>query len=195
MEAASGIELRALKDHPFDLLRELERRSKAAMAGAVGDDINVEEWVGVGFRIDDDRFIVARPEIREVLMVPSSVTRVPGSRTWIRGLANIRGHLLPIIDLKAFLGAGVGGGQRSARVLVTNTRDVPVGLIVDEVFGFRRFLASEHTDQSSETMLRCERYLDGTYARGSEEWPVFSMQRLLTSEDFQRAEEGPRTQI
>jgi twitching motility protein PilI len=95
MEAASGIELRALKDHPFDLLRELERRSKAAMAGAAGDDINVEEWVGVGFRIDEDRFIVARPEIREVLMVPSSVTRVPGSRTWIRGLANIRGHLLP----------------------------------------------------------------------------------------------------
>ena len=51
-------------------------------------------------------YLVAREEAREVLGVPSPLTRVPGAKSWILGLANIRGQLLPIIDLRAFLGSG-----------------------------------------------------------------------------------------
>ncbi len=110
MHDAQVIALRSLKDHPFDLLREIERRSKTALAGATGVDVNVEEWVGIGFRLGDEQFIVSRDSIREVLMVPAFITRVPGARSWVRGLANVRGHLLPIVDLKAFLGAGSNRG-------------------------------------------------------------------------------------
>lgn len=182
-------ELRSLKDHPFDLLRELERRSKAALAGAAGDDVDVEEWVGIGFRLGDEQFIVARDRVREVLMVPPFITRVPGAKSWIRGLANVRGHLLPIIDLKAFLGSGPNGGNREARVLVLQDVEMPVGLIVDEVYGFRRFLDSERADEIPRTIIRCEHYLDGTYERGVEAWPVFDVARLQTSADFNQAAE------
>lgn len=187
MAAAAGTPLRALREHPFELLTELERRSKAAMAGALGDDVDVQEWVGIGFRLGAERFIVGREEVREVLMVPSSVTRVPGAKSWVRGLANVRGHLLPIVDLRAYLGAGAGGTGRSARVLVLNSQDLPTGLVVDEVFGFRRFLEREHRDAAQETMIRCERYLDGSFERGPDVWPVFSMRKLLGADDFQRA--------
>ena len=42
MTSQSDAELRSLRDQPFDLLRELERRSKAALAGALGNDVDVE---------------------------------------------------------------------------------------------------------------------------------------------------------
>lgn len=187
MTAAAKSSLRTLQEHPFDLLVELERRGKAALAGALGGDVDVQEWVGVGFRLGAERFIVGRDEVREVLMQPSTLTRVPGAKPWISGLANVRGHLLPLVDLRAFLGAGAGGGGRSSRVLVLNSSDLPVGLIVDEVFGFRRFLEGELKAEAPETMIRCERFLDGSFERGDESWPVFRTGRLLAADDFRRA--------
>jgi twitching motility protein PilI len=187
MAESSGTDLRALRNRPFDLLREIERRSKAALSGAQGDDIDVEEWVGIGFRLADEQFIVAREDIREVLMVPALIARVPGAKPWIRGLANVRGHLLPIIDLKLFLDAGRVAGQRDARVLVIKGTDGSAGLIVDEVFGFRRFLDSERSDAVPQTLVRCDQFLTGTYERGLENWPIFSIEHLERSEEFQRA--------
>ncbi|MDH3509380.1 MAG: chemotaxis protein CheW [Gammaproteobacteria bacterium] len=189
MNTGLGTELRSLKQHPFDLLQELEIRSKAALAGATGGAVNVEEWVGIGFSLADEPFIVAREKIREVLMVPALITRVPGAKSWVRGLANIRGHLLPIVDLKAFLGAGTNNVHRDARVLVLNSVEFSVGLIVDEVFGFRRFLAREHSSTAPQTVVRCDRYLEGAYERSNEVWPVLSIDLLLRSAEFQRAAE------
>lgn len=188
MGAKSRVNLRSLKAKPFDLLRELENRSKAALSGAAGEnDIDVEEWVGIGFKLGDEPFVIDRKWIREVMMMPAFVTRVPGAKSWVKGLANVRGHLVPIIELKSFLGAGSEFNQRDRRVLVINTADLPIGLVVDEVFGFRRFMDREQVAEVPQTTIRCDHYLDGSYARGAETWPVFCMEKLLRSEDFLRA--------
>ncbi len=186
---AAGTDLRALREHPFELLRELERRSRLAITGNPGDDASAEEWVGIGLRLGNERFVVARNEVREVLMLPSTLTRVPGAKPWIRGLANVRGHLLPIADLRSFLGAGDVNGERSARVLVANNAEYSVGLVVDEVYGFRRFLQRENVTEFPQTAIRGDRYLQGAFRRGLETWPVFSMDKLLQSREFQRAAE------
>ena len=81
----------------------------------------------MAFRLSSENFLVAREETREVLGFPSVVTRVPGAKAWIRGIANVRGTLLPVVDLRAFLGGGVTGTGRSSRVLVANHREVPAG--------------------------------------------------------------------
>jgi len=187
MVVASQGSLRALGEHPFELLREIERRSRAAAAGVHGEDTGLAEWVGVGFRLGTERFVVPRDEVREVLMVPPAVTRVPGAKSWVRGLANVRGHLLPLVDLREFLGSGVGGTERTARALVANSSEFPVGLVVDEVFGFRRFVDRELADEAPATVIRADRFLAGCFRRGGEVWPVFSLNRLLDARDFQRA--------
>ncbi len=189
MKGSAGTDLRALREHPFDLLRELERRSKVALAGAAGDDINVDEWVGIGIRLGEERFVIARDEIAEVLMVPPTITRVPGAKAWMLGLANIRGRLLPVIDLKAFLGSGVSATNKSARVLVTHTGEQSVGIIADEVFGFRRFVEREYSPELPSLSIRGEAYLTGSYRRGIESWPILSMERLQGSPEFQTAAE------
>lgn len=179
--------LRALRDQPFELLRELERLARASIAGQGRDASNEREWVGVAFRMSSEHFLVARDETREVLGYPSVVTRVPGAKPWIRGLANVRGHLLPIVDLRAFLGGGPTLVARGSRVLVANHREVPAGLLVDEVQGFRRFADNEFAAALPPTIVRCERYLAGAFRRGSDSWPVFSLRTLLESPEFLQA--------
>ena len=77
----------------------------------------------------------------------------------------MRGQLLPIIDLRQYLGGGATPITRNTRIVVVNHRDVPAGLLVDEVLGFRRFTESEFSADAPPTIVRCERYLAGCFRR------------------------------
>jgi len=147
------------------------------------------EWIGIGFRIGDEQFVANRNQVREVLMLPDTMTRVPGAKRWLLGIANLRGHLLPLVDVKLLLGSGRTTLRRSTRVISVNHREVPAGLVVDEVFGFRRFMDHEFSEDIAETAVRCERYLAGNYQRGRDRWPVFDLFGLVESNLFLQAAE------
>ncbi len=181
--------LSALSDRPFDLLVALEQRARVVIAKREGREEQAEEWIGVGFKLGQDRFVAARSDVREVLSVPHVMTRVPGAQSWLRGIASVRGQLITIVDLKAFLGGGVSMTDRRARVLVLASRDVPTGMLVEEVIGFRRFNSTDYTDETPATTLGCENYLNGGYRRDDETWPHFSVTKLLRDERFLRAGE------
>ena len=158
---------------------------------------SAREWVGVALRLAGEYFLVAREETREVLGLPPVMTRVPGAKPWLRGLANVRGQLLPIIDLRQFLGSGVTPTTRNTRLVVVNHRELPAGLMVDEVLGFRRFPEADFSGNAPPTIVRCERYLAGAFRRdetrageaagGPEHWPVLSLRSLVESQPFQDA--------
>jgi twitching motility protein PilI len=179
--------LRSLRDRPFELLKELERRSRASTAGAPAETASGREWVGVAFRMGGETFLVAREETREVLGYPAVITRIPGAKAWVRGLANVRGQLLPMLDLRQFLGSGAIAPGRNTRIIVVNHRDIPAGLIVDEVLGFRRFAESEFDAEAPPTVIRCDVYLAGAFRRGGEVWPVLSLKSLVESQSFLQA--------
>jgi twitching motility protein PilI len=186
-EAGSSDSLRSLRDRPFELLKELERRNRPVASGPPQDPNAGQEWVGVAFRMGGETFLVAREETREVLGYPATVTRIPGTKGWVRGLANIRGQLLPMLDLRLFLGSGTTPSSRNTRIIVVNHRDVPAGLIVDEVLGFRRFAEREFNVEPPPTVIRCDSYLAGAFRRGGEVWPVLSLRALVESESFLQA--------
>jgi twitching motility protein PilI len=179
--------LRSLRDRPFELLKELEKRSRGVTAGSTPDAAAGQEWVGVAFRMGGETFLVAREETREVLGYPAVVTRIPGAKNWVKGLANVRGQLLPMLDLRQFLGSGTTSPQRNTRVVVVNHREIPAGLMVDEVLGFRRFAEPEFNAEPPPTVIRCDSYLAGAFRRGGEVWPVLSLKSLVESPSFLQA--------
>jgi len=115
------------------------------------------------------------------------MTRVPGAKRWMLGIANLRGHLLPLIDVKLLLGSGRTTLRRTTRVISVNHREVPAGLVVDEVLGFRRFTEHEFTDRWPDTIVRCERFLKGAYRRNEENWPIFDLFDFVESNLFLQA--------
>jgi twitching motility protein PilI len=181
------LSLAELIDEPFTLLLEIERRARAAIAKSHGSDTAVEEWVGVAFKLGGEPFVTARADVREVLPAPEQITRIPGARPWLRGIANVRGQLLTIVDLKAFLGGGTTPADRRARLLVLASREVPTAVIVDEVLGFRRFAATAFAAEAPATSIRCEHYLAGAWSRDDGDYPLFDMGRLLEDANFLNA--------
>ena len=70
---------------------------------------------------------------------------------------------------------------------MVNHREIPAGLIVDEVLGFRRFAESEFNAEPPPTVIRCDTYLAGAFRRGGEVWPVLSLKSLVESQSFLQA--------
>jgi twitching motility protein PilI len=179
--------LRSLRDRPFELLKALEKRSRSVVAATIPDAAAGNEWVGVALRMGGETFLAAREETREVLAYPAVVTRIPGAKAWVKGLANIRGQLIPMLDLRQFLGGGATTPGRNTRIVVVNHREIPAGLVVDEVLGFRRFASAEFNAGPPPTVIRCDGYLAGAFRRGGEVWPVLSLKSLVESQAFLQA--------
>ena len=178
--------LAELRDRPFALLREMERRAWAHSSDEA-EGPATEEWVGIGFRLGEEHFVALRDEVREIVACPSTLARVPGAKPWVAGLASLRGQLLTVIDLKAYLGGGQTRAGRDSRLLVMNHRELGAGLLVDEVFGFRRFPESARGAPPPEQLLRCRRYLAGAFSQGESCWPVMSLAALVESPTFMHA--------
>src|ERR1700734_311268 len=189
MTSAGGgdLSLRSLRDRPFERPKERKSPSRPQTAAAAPDASAGPEWVGVACRMGGETFLIAREETREVLGYPAVITRIPGAKSWVKGLANVRGSLLPMLDLRQFLGSGTTAPGRNTRVVVVNHREIPAGLVIDEVLGFRRFAESEFNAEAPPTVIRCEAYLAGAFRRGGEVWPVLSLKALVESQSFLQA--------
>ena len=184
----SAVSLRSLAGQPFELLAELEGRCRAAAAGRSTASVQAE-WVGVGYRMRDTLLVSSRDQVKEVLNYPTAITRIPGAKRWLRGLANVRGSLLPIVDLAHFLGGEETPLGRATRVVVVNHRDAPTGLVVDEVRGFRRFTSDEGVSANSVALGPIAPFVSGAYGRADERWAVLDLHRLVESPVFLQAAE------
>jgi chemotaxis signal transduction protein len=94
----------------------------------------VEAVEAILVRLGRGRFAADLASVAEVGRVPD-ITRIPGVPSWLAGVANWRGRILPILDLRLLLGAEVAGATRSSRLLVLTERSVLVGVLVDTVEG------------------------------------------------------------
>lgn len=170
---------------PLAILRDLERRSRA---NAVGLPLQVEikaVWTGIAFRVDGANLIAPLGEVSEILTLPS-LSRVPGTQSWVKGIANVRGNLLPVMDLQGYLGHGRAVPSRRSRVLVINQQGVFAGLVVDEVLGLKHFYDEDRTMDLPMHDESMRPYLKHAFRRGEEHWGVFSMRELAETPQFLR---------
>jgi len=171
---------------PFDLLLDLERRTVKASTGLPALDQVEEDWVGVGFRVGDSRLIASMTDVKEILDLPE-VTMVPGVKSWIVGVANVRGSLLPIMDMKGFLLGDDIKQRHKGRIIVIDHKGVNTGLVVEEVFGMRHFRESDAVAETPDVPENISPYIEKVYKRDDEHWPVFSFNEMTQDERFTQA--------
>ena len=171
---------------PFDLLLDLERRTVKSSAGLPSLDLVKNEWVGVGFRIGDSKLIAAMSDVKEILDLPDFTT-VPGVKSWIVGVANVRGSLLPIMDMKGYLLGEDIKQRHKGRVIVINYKGFNTGLVVEEIYGMRHFRESDETTDIPEVHESISPYIERAFKQDDEHWPVISFHEMTQDERFSHA--------
>ena len=169
----------------FELLLEIDQRCRSLAAGVVPVQTQAEAqaWSGIGFRMGEHRFVAPLGEIAEILHEPR-FTLLPGVKPWVKGVANLRGQLLPIMDLCGFFAIELSPLRKQRRVLVLEYKDVFVGLQVDEVLGMQHFAQSElDTDVRALPGLSFAPYIQGHVA-DQPAWWIFSPFALARAPQF-----------
>lgn len=171
---------------PFEILARYERLS---LAHASGTQERLEApglWRGIGYRAGSHLFVSGIEEINELLALPP-LTPVPGTKSWLLGVANVRGNLMPVIDLARFLfGERTLPSERS-RLLVVRQGSGAAALLVDEVFGQRTVDVEQRRYAEREDDPRLVRFVDDRVEVDGQRLALFSMGKLVRAPDFRQA--------
>ncbi|MBN8429346.1 purine-binding chemotaxis protein CheW [Microbulbifer salipaludis] len=170
---------------PYLALVDIANRAKAQAQGLPARQEVKPYWTGIGFSLLGHRFVAAMEDVVELLEVPQ-YTFIPGVQPWVRGVANVRGRLLPLFDMAVFFGGHLNSPRQRRRVLVLERDKVYAGLIVDELHGMQHLALEYGKMPPSDLTEPFAPMVSGQFQLQQGRWLVFDLQALLS--DFQFAD-------
>ena len=96
-----------------------------------------EETIGdllqlVTFHLENEEYGINILDVQEIIR-PSEITAVPNSPDYIEGVINLRGRVIPIINLRKKFSLVAEGGEKDEKIIVVDVKGRIVGLLVDRV--------------------------------------------------------------
>lgn len=86
----------------------------------------------VSFRLGGEEFGVDIMQVQEIIRM-QNITAVPNAPDFVEGVINLRGRVIPIIDLRKRFGLDCKEHDKATRIVVVKVDEITVGLVVDEV--------------------------------------------------------------
>lgn len=121
------VEQTEIREHLLGFADAMEARAVTQTAPAPGPELHL-----LTFALDREEFGIPVTQVREVIRV-SDITRVPQAPAHVRGVANLRGRILAVVELRSRLGLPTAELTPRSRVVVVEVRGRVLGLLVDAV--------------------------------------------------------------
>ncbi|MEI7026355.1 chemotaxis protein CheW [Paenibacillus sp. y28] len=100
-------------------------------AGAIS-----EQYIEIG--LEEERYALRIEQIQEIIKM-QPVTEIHCNRPFIKGVVNLRGKIVPIISLRLRFGLAEGENTKQTSILIVNSSDDIVGIVVDRVYRVTTF--------------------------------------------------------
>ncbi len=144
-EAVNSVEAQQIETSPIS-----ETGDEVHAASEEVDDMSAAEQYDedyepqlVVFNLSDQEYGVMIESVREILRLPSNLTQVPKTSDFVEGMINLRGAVLPIIDMRTRFGLSRLEQNDRQRIIVLNQDHVLTGYIVDSVSEVMRLQADQ----------------------------------------------------
>jgi purine-binding chemotaxis protein CheW len=106
-----------------------ETTQNAQSDSAEGDGLVIQL---VSFTLDEVEYGVDILQVHEILRIPE-MTRLPNTPKFIRGVINLRGNVIPVVDVRERFGFKLGQTTENSRIIVVESEGKLIGLFVDNV--------------------------------------------------------------
>src|SRR5690606_2383039 len=140
-------------------------------------------WSGVGFTLNGRRYVASMDEVSEILSVPR-YTQVPGVKSWVKGIANVRGRLMPVMDLLGFLNRPSALQLKRRRVLALEGGELYSGLAEGAGLGMQHSPQDTFTGEIPDEYAETRAYLKGGFASDKGFFALFSLYELARDPRF-----------
>ena len=159
------------------------------VAAPAGVRASGREHQHVVFTVAGTDYALPLSAVREVGRTPA-VTPVPHAPDWLAGVANVRGDVVSVADLRRFFGEPPGPESRDRRVIVVaaSARDLTAGLLVDRVRGLRPIPPGEVHPPTAPIRARAAGSMLGVADAGGLPVVVLAPDALLLSPEFRQFE-------
>lgn len=194
----TSAELDALLDNDSRYLDDIVARLDAESDQFVADEAQEIELLTsrgdlregeqyVVFALGDTEYGIPVANVLEV-GEPQAPTHVPYVPHWVRGIINLRGEIVSLVDLRGFLNGE--NGDDDGWMIISQTRDeaVTVGLLVDDVRGNRQFSSQQKTDVGAGLTDGSARYLQTVFEENGQMIAALDFDRLLNSAEMRQFE-------
>lgn len=127
--------------------------------------VSVDSFQAVTFCLVDkqkkEEYAIPIEQIREIRAV-EAITNIPKAKSYVKGIMNLRGLIIPVIDVKEKLGLSSQTEANSSkqRILVTEVNGTQTGFLVDEVDQVMR-IQTKDLEQAPQTVLESHNYIKG----------------------------------
>jgi purine-binding chemotaxis protein CheW len=112
-------------DHLLQFADELKRQETVSEAQSPSPELHL-----VTFALDGEEFGIPIGQVREVIRV-GEITRVPQARPHVRGVTNLRGRILAVVEIRTRMGLSAAEITPRSRVVVVGVHDRILGILVD----------------------------------------------------------------
>lgn len=162
-------------------LREFQAALADRLRKAVAAPQNTDNKLGI--LIGNQRWLVNLAEAGEIITMPS-ITSVPLTVNWFRGLVNLRGNLLSVVDLQQFWGQAATQVDKDSRLLAFNQRlQFNGAVIVSRMLGLRNILQMTLKEKTASV----HPWVGMTYEDNEgENWTELRLEQLITDDNFLR---------
>jgi purine-binding chemotaxis protein CheW len=135
----------------------------------------------VTFYLDREEYGMDVRQVQEIRRL-TEITTVPRAPEFIRGVINLRGRILPVLDLKRKLGLGEVAESRAARIVVVRVRERLIGLMVDGASQVPKIPVSRIEPPPEEVVERGGDYIRGVAKLDDRLIILVDLERLLAHE-------------
>lgn len=143
-------------------------------------EARIETWVTFG--LAGEEYALPVSAAREILRV-GTITRVPHAPYTVRGVVNVRGKVLPVIDFRLRLGLGRTEVTDQSRILVTSSRNRLLGLLVDSVDQVAHLDLTTAEPPPEDVMTEQSQYIMGVCQQDERMIILLDVERVLLIPD------------
>jgi len=146
----------------------------------------------VGFRIGNETFGVRIGSVREIVRVPE-ITAVPSAPETVEGVINLRGKIIPVMDLRKRFGQSDVKPDKKNRILVVELENKLVGLIVNAASEVLKISPSEIEAPGNLFAEGESGYVTGVGKLKDRLIILLDISKLLHRPEFKKLEEAAET--
>lgn len=143
---------------------------------------DVELMQLVTFSIGDEEFGVDILKVQEIIRT-MEITKVPKAPLFVEGVINLRGKVIPIIDLRRRFGLDTRDHDKNTRIIVIEINNMIVGFVVDSVSEVLRIPASTVEPPPPVVAGLESEYISGVGKLEDRLLILLDLDRLLSSEE------------
>ena len=155
----------------------------AAPSGQENQTKDDEVLQYVTFRLDDETYGINVMQIQEVLRY-SEIAPVPGSPDYVLGIINLRGNVVTVIDTRRRFGLNDADVTDSSRIVVMESADQVMGILVDSVAEVVYLKSSEIETAPNVGSEESARFIQGVCNKNGELIILVEFDKMLTDHEW-----------